>query len=77
MTEIKFYELGLVTIKDEQSGFRFASAAIISCGLCGSMIDGMGGPGNGVVCIRCGDELRHGRLRSAVVWDEAAREETK
>lgn len=46
----------------------FASAAIISCGLCNTVIAGMGGPGNGCVCARCGDELRKGRLRGAVVW---------
>lgn len=69
MSAIKFYELNLVTIKDDPNGFRFATAAILGCGLCGEVIDGMGGPGNGIVCIRCGDELRHGRLKTAVVWE--------
>lgn len=71
MSEIKYFELTPVTIKDDPSGFRFASAAILGCGLCGEVIDGMGGPGNGSVCERCANELRHGRLKGAVVWEKS------
>lgn len=50
----------------------FGTAALIVCGLCAETIDGMGGPGHGPVCKRCGDELIAGRLRGAVIWSETA-----
>jgi hypothetical protein len=70
MSDLVFYELQKITIKEDPNAFRIATAAILSCGLCGEMIDGMGGPGDGVVCVKCGDELRKRRLVGAVVWDK-------
>lgn len=65
---VEWYELQRVmTTRSESS---FATAAIRSCGLCGNMIDGMGGPGYGSICIPCGDALRKGKLRGAVKWDD-------
>lgn len=49
------------------------TAAVLSCGLCGTTIAGMGGPGHGAVCRRCARELIAGRLRGAVVWPTDAR----
>lgn len=49
---------------------RLLSAAIIDCRLCGVVIAGMGGPGDGAVCERCGDALKRGELRGAVIWEE-------
>lgn len=65
----KYYELAERETPPPNSG-RLATAALLCCGLCGGVIDSMGGPGYGAVCERCGDELRIGRLRGAVVWED-------
>lgn len=72
-TPVEFYELGdLVSVEPPKPGeFRLVTAAVMDCGLCGGVIDGMGGPGDGAVCKRCGDALKHGRLRGCVVWSNA------
>ena len=62
-----YYELAPVVLKKD--GFFFASAAVVNCSLCGEMIDGMGGPGHGAVCLKCAPEMIAGRLRGCVVWD--------
>lgn len=33
-------------------------------------ISGMDGPGDGSICKACGDALRRGELRGAVIWKE-------
>lgn len=53
----------------EPGAFRLVTAALIICGLCGRTIDGMGGPGDGPVCIPCGDVVRSGQARGAIKWD--------
>lgn len=63
-----FYELSEVHVQKE--GFMFATAAFINCGLCGVVIDSMGGPGHGAVCNRCAKELIFGRLRGCVIWSD-------
>lgn len=66
---IEFYELKRVTLP-ERGPDTFATAALITCGLCGDAIDGCGGPGHGQVCIRCGDVVRRGEARGAIKWDK-------
>lgn len=68
---VRYYEPRLVEIKPPAPGeFRFATAAVLSCGLCGGAIDGMDGPGDGAMCERCVEQLRAGRLRGCVKWSE-------
>lgn len=68
---VEYYELKRVTIPDVKPGeFHIASAALITCGLCGDCIDGMGGPGHGPICIRCGDVVKRGEARGAIKWDK-------
>jgi len=70
--EPEYYELKPVYPAPKDGGTIFATAAVLSCSLCGSMIDGMGGPGHGAVCLKCAPEMVHGRLRSCVVWEDAS-----
>lgn len=71
MADVEYYELATVAYDNPKPGeFRIASAALITCGLCSKTISGMGGPGDGPVCKPCGDALRRGELRGAVVWNE-------
>lgn len=69
-----YYEL--VPVVSQKEGFFFASAAVINCSLCGEMIDGMGGPGRGAVCLKCAPEMISGRLRGCVIWDAPSQEST-
>lgn len=71
---IKYYEL--IERTGVQSG-QIATAAFIFCGLCGTSIDSMGGPGYGAICEPCGKELLRGSLTSCVVWDEDSTKEEK
>lgn len=66
---LEYYELKKVTIPDSD-GLGIATAAFITCGLCGKAIDSMGGPGNGPICIPCGDIVKSGHARGAIKWDE-------
>lgn len=67
---LKFFELQPVEIADPEPGeFRIATAAIRDCGLCGEIIDGMGGPGNGSVCVRCAEVVIRGEARGAIKWE--------
>jgi hypothetical protein len=50
---IEYYEL----VRRKVHFGQIATAAIWGCALCGSAISGMGGPGNGEVCIPCGDKI--------------------
>ena len=62
-----YFELSEVAVPPLRPGeFRLATAAVLSCGLCGSTISGSGGPGHGVICRPCGELLLAGRLRSCV-----------
>jgi hypothetical protein len=63
----EYYELKKV---EEGEGNWLASAAFHLCGLCSGVIDTMGGPGYGSICIKCGDALKNGQLRGCVSWDE-------
>ena len=66
----EYYTLQRVAITDAKPGeFRLVSAALLCCQLCNVTIDGMGGPADGDICIPCGDDLAHGRLRGAVIRD--------
>ena len=61
---IVYYELVKRTISDTKNDkFRITTAAIWECPLCGEVIDGMGGPGNGELCQRCGEEILNGQLK--------------
>lgn len=63
----EWYEIKRVIVQPIKPGeFRIATAAVRSCDLCGKVIFGMGGPGNGVLCVSCGDALRSGKLRGTV-----------
>lgn len=62
------YQLEKVAERD-LSG-QIVTAAVMWCGLCGATISGSGGPGNGAICERCGDELKRGSLRGCVIWEE-------
>ena len=66
----EYFELGdLISISPPKPGeFRLSTAAVMSCGLCDTVIDGMGGPGDGAVCRRCGEALKRGQLRACVMW---------
>ena len=65
-TTIEFYELRKVKYDPRQN--FIATAATIDCSLCGRNIDGMGGPGDGPICVPCGKALKSGQLRGAVKW---------
>jgi hypothetical protein len=67
---VEYYELKRVTIEDSNlEKMNLRSAALIVCGLCGECINGMGGPGNGSICMPCGDLVRRGAARGAIKWD--------
>lgn len=36
---------------------QLVTAAVWSCALCGSTISGMGGPGNGELCLQCAEDI--------------------
>lgn len=64
MSDTVYYELVRKVIPATPSGkFRIASAAVWSCQMCGEIIDGMGGPGNGEICEKCGDGILSGTLK--------------
>lgn len=66
---LRYYELQEVVIEPPKPGeFRMTTAAVLSCGLCGGVIDGMGGPGDGAVCERCASLVRRGGAKGAIVW---------
>lgn len=66
----EYYRLEKVIVAPVMEGdFSFASAAIMSCRLCGCVIDSMGGPGDGQVCKPCGDLVRSGQAVGAIKWD--------
>jgi len=68
---VVYYELKKVVIDPVKPGeFRLASAACVTCSTCGGYIDGMGGPGNAPVCVRCAEVLRNGKARGAIVWSD-------
>jgi len=68
---VEYYELKRVTITPPEDGeFRLVTAAVIDCGLCGRMIDGMGGPGHGAVCVPCAEAVINGTAIGAIVWDK-------
>lgn len=63
-TAIEYYELVRHRIEPPQPGeFRIATACVWSCALCASVIGGMGGPGDGDLCIRCGDLIKSGKVK--------------
>ena len=65
----RYFELVERNTPKPNSGM-IRTAALMCCGLCGDVIDTMGGPGCGTVCERCAVELKAGRLRGAVIWEE-------
>lgn len=65
----KYYRLVEDETPPPNSG-QIRTAALLCCGLCGSMIDSMGGPGSGVICERCGPYLKVGALRGCVTWED-------
>lgn len=60
---VEYYELVKRKIEEEpENGFSIVTAAVWSCSLCADMIDGMGGPGNGEICVKCGDLILSGQV---------------
>ncbi len=59
----------LEAVPEQDMTGMLMTAATLDCALCGEVIDGSGGPGHGCVCQRCGDLMRQGRTRGAVVWE--------
>lgn len=53
------YRLERVVLDENVNGL--VTAAIWSCALCGGIIDGMGGPGNGEICESCAKAIKDGR----------------
>ena len=49
-----------------ETGYAIATAAIRSCSICGAIVDGMGGPGNGSFCNPCASDIQTGRIRRFV-----------
>jgi hypothetical protein len=70
MTE--YYRLTRVSLPPRDSN-SFASAALITCGLCGGMIDSCGGPGDGAICLRCAEVVLSGQARTTIVWDKGTK----
>jgi hypothetical protein len=62
MKSVQYYQLEKVT-EHQHNGLRIRTAAVLMCALCQHVIDGMGGPGSGVLCVPCGDALKTGQLR--------------
>jgi len=56
----EYYEL--VKKSYEVHPEQLVTAAVRSCSLCNTMIDGMGGPGWGSICLPCGDDILHRRI---------------
>lgn len=69
---LEYFRVEHVKIPPQKPGeFRIMTAAVISCGLCGRFIDGMGGGGT-FICMPCGDQLAMGALTGCVKWDPPA-----
>lgn len=64
--DYSYYELVRVDVERNEMGF--ATAAIMSCLLCGKAISGMGGPGE-AICIDCGDVVKRHKAIGAIKWD--------
>ncbi len=60
MRKTEYYVL--VKKSDKTHSGQLVTASIRSCCLCGDMIDGMGGPGWGSICVPCGDDIIEGKL---------------
>lgn len=56
--------------KQEIKSGGIQTRAFRICGLCSRPISPSGGPGRGSVCLECGDALKAGQLRGAVVWED-------
>lgn len=71
-----YYKLVRRTLPETPPGkLRLVTAAVWSCALCKATIDGMDGPGDGEICIACGDDIKAGRLgydRAAASKDASA-----
>lgn len=68
---VEYYELVRRRITPPKDGeFRIATACVWSCALCNATIDGMGGPGDGDLCIKCGDLIRSGKVKMTEHKDE-------
>lgn len=60
----KYYVLTEANTDD----FEVATAAIMSCGVCGGIIDGMGGGGDREICEECAVLIRTGKLFHYIDW---------
>lgn len=61
MSNTVYYEMVKRVISYNPNAF--ATAAVWSCSLCNETIAGMGGPGNGEICEKCGNDILHGHLK--------------
>lgn len=67
---IEYYRLERVVIPDPKPGKRrIVNAAVFSCQLCNKTISGHGGPSE-EICIECGDLLKKGELKGAVIYED-------
>ena len=61
MEKIEWYEL--VKKEWEVHPEQFVTAAMWMCSMCGEAISGHSGPGNGTLCVKCGDDIKSGKLK--------------
>ena len=64
-----YYQLEPRSLRN--TGDFLQTAAIMTCNLCGTWIDTMGGPGTGTICGKCGDALMSGQLVGCVIWEKS------
>lgn len=63
----EYYRIEKITVLKNPN--RLVSAAFHHCALCGGVISSMGGPGDGSICLSCGELLKLGKLSKAVIYD--------
>lgn len=66
----KYYELRPVYPDDHIAGMRLVTAAVHHCSLCSGMIDTMGGPGHGSVCVRCAEVILSNGAIGCIIWED-------
>ena len=61
MEKIEYYEL--VKRKFIVQPHGLYTAAMWMCTMCGEAISGHSGPGNGELCVKCGDDILSGTMK--------------
>lgn len=66
---VGYYALKFIEPQPNVQGkLRLMTAAVMTCGLCGRTISGMGGGGI-YLCKPCGDVVASGQAQHAIVWE--------